>query len=342
MTRFYESEIIIGAKDIIKRIRPSWPLQHLHFKVFTDGRTNKLIGVWHSEHYTDMVLIRIYGNNSDLLIDRKSEIKNIRILNKAGYTHCIYATFNNGFAYEFLEGETLTTETVRNPKVYPLIAKRMAEMHNLDSENEFIPKEAFIWEKTKKFMEIMPKRFSDSLKQAKFEMLIPSYAILEKEYQILKSTLSRVNNPIVFAHNDLLLGNILYNQKQSRVVFIDYEYTALNYQAFDIANHFAEFAGFDEPDYSLYPDKNFQKMWLKEYLQVYNATTNVSEKDVDELYWQVTQFAPLPHFFWGCWAIIQSEHSNIEFDFLAYAAIRFNEYFRWKEEISKLKTEYDE
>ncbi|XP_011163675.1 ethanolamine kinase 1 isoform X3 [Solenopsis invicta] len=289
-----------------------------------------------------MVLIRIYGNNSDLLIDRKSEIKNIRILNKAGYTHCIYATFNNGFAYEFLEGETLTTETVRNPKVYPLIAKRMAEMHNLDSENEFIPKEAFIWEKTKKFMEIMPKRFSDSLKQAKFEMLIPSYAILEKEYQILKSTLSRVNNPIVFAHNDLLLGNILYNQKQSRVVFIDYEYTALNYQAFDIANHFAEFAGFDEPDYSLYPDKNFQKMWLKEYLQVYNATTNVSEKDVDELYWQVTQFAPLPHFFWGCWAIIQSEHSNIEFDFLAYAAIRFNEYFRWKEEISKLKTEYDE
>lgn len=28
-----ENEIIIGAKDIIKRIRPSWPLQQLHFKV---------------------------------------------------------------------------------------------------------------------------------------------------------------------------------------------------------------------------------------------------------------------------------------------------------------------
>lgn len=89
------------------------------------------------------------------------------MLNKAGYTHCIYATFNNGFAYEFLEGETLTTETVRNPKVYPLIAKRMAEMHNLKSENESVSKEAFIWEKTKKFMQIMPKKFSDSVKQAK-------------------------------------------------------------------------------------------------------------------------------------------------------------------------------
>lgn len=28
-----ENEIIIGAKDIIKRIRPTWPLEQLHFKV---------------------------------------------------------------------------------------------------------------------------------------------------------------------------------------------------------------------------------------------------------------------------------------------------------------------
>ena len=28
-----------------------------------------------------------------------------------------------------------------------------------------------------------------------------------------------------------------------RIRFIDYEYASFNYQAFDIANHFAEFAG---------------------------------------------------------------------------------------------------
>lgn len=28
-----ENEIIDGAKDIIKRIRPSWPFQQLQFKV---------------------------------------------------------------------------------------------------------------------------------------------------------------------------------------------------------------------------------------------------------------------------------------------------------------------
>jgi len=41
----------------------------------------------------------------------------------------------------------------------------MAEMHYLQLESE--TKEAFLWEKTKKFMQIMPKRFFDSLKQAK-------------------------------------------------------------------------------------------------------------------------------------------------------------------------------
>lgn len=74
-------------------------------------------------------------------------------------------------------------------------------------------------------------------------MLILPYAELEKEYYLLEKTLSKVNSPVVYAHNDLLLGNVLYNQEQENVVFIDYEYTAFNYQAFDISNHFAEFAG---------------------------------------------------------------------------------------------------
>ena len=53
----------------------------------------------------------------------------------------------------------------------------------------------------------------------------------------------KLNSPIVFAHNDLLLGNIIYTEKLNQVTFIDYEYADYNYQAFDIGNHFTEFAG---------------------------------------------------------------------------------------------------
>lgn len=43
----------------------------------------------------------------------------------------------------------------------------MAEMHSLEPENLLQSKKAFIWEKIKKFMQIMPKKFSDPIKQAK-------------------------------------------------------------------------------------------------------------------------------------------------------------------------------
>ena len=52
-----------------------------YFQIFTDGITNKLIGVWYSEHYNEMVLVRVYGHKTDLLINRKDETRNIRVSN---------------------------------------------------------------------------------------------------------------------------------------------------------------------------------------------------------------------------------------------------------------------
>lgn len=77
----------------------------------------------------------------------------------------------------------------------------------------------------------------------RFEKLIRPYEFLDGEYRFLKEELQKLDNPVVYAHNDLLLGNVLYNPKENTVTFIDFEYTGYNYQAFDIANHFAEFVG---------------------------------------------------------------------------------------------------
>lgn len=66
---------------------------------------------------------------------------------------------------------------------------------------------------------------------------------LRNEFLHLYSHLKELQSPIVFAHNDLLLGNVIYTESSNRVTFIDYEYAHYNYQAFDIGNHFTEFAG---------------------------------------------------------------------------------------------------
>ena len=66
---------------------------------------------------------------------------------------------------------------------------------------------------------------------------------LEREISLMEGILSKLGSPIVFCHNDLLLANILYDAQGCAVSFIDFEYAGPNYMAFDIANHFNEFAG---------------------------------------------------------------------------------------------------
>ncbi len=73
--------------------------------------------------------------------------------------------------------------------------------------------------------------------------LFPSVQKLRDEFSNLYKVLEKSNSEIVFCHNDLLLGNVIYTENLKKVTFIDYEYADYNYQAFDIGNHFAEFAG---------------------------------------------------------------------------------------------------
>lgn len=73
---------------------------------------------------------------------------------------------------------------------------------------------------------------------------------LRADIETLKVALKSIDSPVVFCHNDLLLSNIILQKdtvggQPVNVVFIDYEYAMLNYQAFDIANHFVEFAGME-------------------------------------------------------------------------------------------------
>lgn len=51
--------------------------------MFTDGITNKLIGCFNANFPEDVILVRVYGQNTDLLIDRKAETENIKVQNAA-------------------------------------------------------------------------------------------------------------------------------------------------------------------------------------------------------------------------------------------------------------------
>ncbi|XP_036343488.1 ethanolamine kinase-like [Rhagoletis pomonella] len=412
-------DVISGAKEILKTIRPHWKLSHVQFKKFTDGITNKLVGCFYNpplpttnnngndiengssngnnntptsptaptstlvddnndsgnisdtdtldsevttssagetasppqatnintkdENYSNVALVRVYGNKTDLLIDRKAETRNIQLLHTYGFAPTLFATFKNGLVYDFVPGVTLKPTSVLEPNVWRLVATRMAEMHRRVKVKEVAtaggggegagagkPLVPMLWRKVQSFFDLVPERFSDADKQKRVEETFLPIKRLRDEFNALYRHLERLNSPVVFAHNDLLLGNIVYLESEQCVNFIDYEYADYNFQAFDIGNHFCEFAGVDEVDFSRYPQRDFQLAWLHVYLQEYLQRSHITDDEVERLYLQVNHFALAAHMLWTVWSLIQAEHSNIDFDYVDYAHVRYEEYQKRK------------
>eukprot|EP00842_Homolaphlyctis_polyrhiza_P001409 jgi/Hompol1/2269/HPOL_002874-RA len=136
------------------------------------------------------------------------------------------------------------------------------------------------------------------------------------------------------------------------VNFIDYEYGCYSYRGFDIANHFCEWAGFD-CDWKLYPTADRQYRWIEAYLsesrriqhsitqsQSQSQSQSLSSRtlqpptqtEIHALHREVLKFSLVAHLFWTVWALVQTEISDLDFDYLGYAQQRLDEFYRRKDE----------
>jgi len=69
---------------------------------------------------------------------------------------------------------------------------------------------------------------------------------------------------------------------------------------------------------------------------VFLQVTMLQMKKFFALYREVNKFALAAHFLWGLWGLIQAQLSDIDFDYLSYAKLRFNEYYNRKDEFLSL------
>ncbi|KAL3842114.1 hypothetical protein ACJMK2_020166 [Sinanodonta woodiana] len=340
-TKIVGNPLLPEVYEILKIIRPGWRAESIEPKKFTDGITNLLMGYYEKGKFDeDVILLRIYGEGTEMMIDRNLEKKNVLVLSEAGCCPPLYAEFNNGIAYGFVHGQTLEPDTVRDDRVKRLIAEEMCRMHYVKPEGMEPKPQLFI--KLQKFLNIYPDHLDTPEKQKRFVELLPSKDKILEDFSLLKSQLEALNCEIVFSHNDLLLKNIIYSKEKDKVTFIDHEYAMFNYQPHDIANHFCEYAGVDDVDFSRYPGKEYQLDWIRHYLVCWEEIngrpgSGVTDRDVEEMYVKVNKFALASHFFWATWSIIQAKYSKIDFDFLGYGIMKFNEFLACKDEFLSLK-----
>ncbi len=123
------------------------------------------------------------------------------------------------------------------------------------------------------------------------------------------------------------------DSKVETIAFIDYEYAVPSPAAFDIANHFAEWGGFD-CDHGALPTRSTRRAFIDEYITHYatNWTGEEQRANVDRIFEEVEAFRGIPGLYWGIWALIQATISQIDFDYASYAEIRLGEYWAWRAE----------
>ncbi|KAI2480323.1 choline kinase [Pyrenophora tritici-repentis] len=223
------------------------------------------------------LLLRIYGPQVEHLIDRESELQILTRLARKRIGPRLLGTFTNGRFEEFLHAKPLTSKELRNADTSKQIAKRMRELHEgidlLKEEREAGP---FVWQNWDKWVErceYIVTWLDQQIREAKqnatpsssdkwkklgyvcgtewpvFRQMIEKYRRwLEEQY----GGIDKINERMVFAHNDTQYGNILRMVPQGesplllpanqhkQLVVIDFEYANANLPGLEFANHFTE------------------------------------------------------------------------------------------------------
>lgn len=314
------------------------------------------------------ILLRAYGNNTDILIDRDREAQSHALLAERGLAAPLLARFNNGLLYNFIQGRVCTPQDLVTENVWRGVARRLAEWHSVPLAISYYPDSGEnvtngtngthtngeakgaelmqskprpnVWTVIQKWINALPTR--TAAEQTRASQLQRELDRSSQELDVKDST---GGHGMVFGHCDLLSANVIVlpNARAingsngahfETVRFIDYEYATACPAAFDIANHFAEWGGYD-CDYTMLPNRTTRKSFLEEYLRALSAwspVTKANEVVLQTLLKQVDDFRGIPGLYWGIWALIQATISQIDFDYASYAEVRLGEYFAWREE----------
>jgi ethanolamine kinase len=170
------------------------------------------------------------------------------------FSQRVLIQFNNGIIYEYASGKTCSRDDVRKDNIARLIAIKLAQFHNVP-----------IQKTEKPYIISLSRRFIELLNKSSFDLssIISNINIIEE--RILPNLIpnAQLGKDLVLCHNDLLVKNIIYQEDDQSIAFIDFEYTHINYALFDIANHFVEYADVDNADYNLYPTRDEHKKMVE-------------------------------------------------------------------------------
>ena len=293
----------------------------------------------------------MFGRGTDAFLDRAVEADALLELNAQGFGATCLGVFRNGRFEEYIpDVRPLDPEEMAIPAVADAIAATMRRFHACD-----IPARGRSpgtwdvlrdwWRRASEAAETSAGGKRDEIRRALSEL-----GNLGDAIDALERACASVASPSVTLHNDALSGNFLVpadwrpsgpDDPPPTMRLIDFEYACAGPRGFDVANHFAEHAGF-ECDWSKLPNARAKARFCAAYVDAGEGTGRAAEgsgtwtaRDCDgaahssaaaALAREAEAFAPVAHLWWGLWAVMraasQSDGDGEGFDYAAYAERR--------------------
>lgn len=309
-----ESYVLSSLQSVLPAYQT---VSSLHFLRLHSG-TNTVLKV--EAEGLNPVIFRKFG--SCPLIDRPAEHRFFLRMAEAGLGPACLALGNGFRVEEFLPGSPIERGEMQDH--VEEIAKEVAKLHALErgSGPSWLTTSIQTW--AGRFTQ-QSEGYLDTLAVDRKALVVQLRSDIEANQRAALALVPRPEQ-LVLSHNDVSYTNVLKHDKG--IFLVDYEYSALNSPASDLAT-MANEATYDymapSPAYFRYcPEDEFSKERLNAMIETYCEASHVSE---DEIWRDFLKCRAAIHFVGGLWAAcMYSPETESGFDMLRYSASRLQSY----------------
>lgn len=271
-------------------IKPIWSTAtNVKIEQITGGISNKIYKI--SSDNLGVLLIRIYGQQMQNLINRKVEIEIFKFVSDRNVGPKLLGLFNDGRVEEYINAMPLNENDII--KFRPKIINKIKEINLLSYSGNLV-----CWERLFKWNQMLIDKKLSNFKN-EINMLFKRIQTFPQDHILLKQT---------FCHNDLLPQNILCDENEN-IYIIDFEYAGINYIGLELANHV------------IYYD--FENIKNK-YDEVYNFLKEYLDRNPTMIDLEIMKFfIKLTYLTWLIWGLISNncENQDIDFNYFEYIEI---------------------
>ena len=286
--------------EVCYQLLPEWKGLDIKIIELSGGITNKLYRIRSEKgDYT----VRVYGDKTDLFINRDYEAHTIQEMAKVGVASNMikYLPEIGVTIVEFIgDSIVLTNDHFLDASLHQKIVAPIRKIHTSGVR--------------------LKKIFNPLVEVMKMSAILKGLDAEYKEFDIagtiqrlikLSSIINLPESEYTPCHNDLLADNFILINDDARdrykepMYIIDWEYGGMAPKYYDIADMFQEI---------LVPRES-EKNIVAEYCE---------GDSFDRTLFFIDLFKPFPDIYWFLWSLIQLNISQIEFDYYNYGKVKYD------------------